>query len=272
MRKLFLVACVVSGIPSKRREFQNQLETSSLSHEESLPRDNINIVGGNGIFGVIQKKSIPLHQMKTWRKISTSTLARWLKIILTSSGIDVTKFQAHSFRGASTSAAFSAGITLDTIMKTANWKSAKTFKKFYLREVEAKGGVKTLKPLKPTFSQTSLSTEETVPLAVSCTSVGSRPPASFQWYIGSTNVTTFAIDTDSLITQDKTYTVLSKLTYHVNRSHNTKEVICTVTNTADLNGTQERRRLNVKCRYCFTCPYSRDLDGMHLFSSLNSLF
>ncbi|CAG2218547.1 unnamed protein product [Mytilus edulis] len=49
MRKLFLVACVVSGIPSKRREFQNQLETSSLSHGESLPRDNMNIVGGNGI-------------------------------------------------------------------------------------------------------------------------------------------------------------------------------------------------------------------------------
>lgn len=64
MRKLFLVACVVSGIPSKRREFQNQLETSSLSHGESLPRDNMNIVGGNGIFGVIHKKSIPLHQMK----------------------------------------------------------------------------------------------------------------------------------------------------------------------------------------------------------------
>ncbi|CAG2236723.1 unnamed protein product [Mytilus edulis] len=44
---------------------------------------------------------------------------------------------------APTSAAFSAGITLDIIMKTANWKSAKTFKKFYLREVEAKRGVKT---------------------------------------------------------------------------------------------------------------------------------
>ncbi|CAC5423169.1 unnamed protein product [Mytilus coruscus] len=93
----------------------------------------------------LRKDDYLLASFRTWRKISTSTLARWLKIVLTSSGIDVTKFQAHSFRGASTSAAFSAGITLDTIMKTANWKSAKTFKKFYLTEVEAKGGVKTCK-------------------------------------------------------------------------------------------------------------------------------
>ncbi|CAC5404058.1 unnamed protein product [Mytilus coruscus] len=93
----------------------------------------------------LRKDDYLLVSFRTWRKISTSTLARWLKIVLTSSGIDLTKFQAHSFRGASTSAAFSAGITLDTIMKTANWKSAKTFKKFYLREVEAKGGVKTCK-------------------------------------------------------------------------------------------------------------------------------
>ncbi|CAG2251887.1 unnamed protein product [Mytilus edulis] len=91
----------------------------------------------------LRKDDYLLVSFRTWRKISTSTLARWLKIVLTSSGIDVTKFQAHSFRGASTSAAFSAGITLDIIMKTANWKSAKTFKKFYLREVEAKRGVKT---------------------------------------------------------------------------------------------------------------------------------
>jgi hypothetical protein len=30
-----------------------------------------------------------------------------------------------------------SGVTLNDIMKTANWQSAKTFKKFYLRETEA---------------------------------------------------------------------------------------------------------------------------------------
>ena len=86
----------------------------------------------------LRKDNNVLVSFKTLHKISTSTLARWLKIILQSSGIDINKFQAHSFRGASTSAAFNAGITLKTIMKTANWQSAKTFQKFYLREVETK--------------------------------------------------------------------------------------------------------------------------------------
>ena len=58
------VACVVSGIPSKREEFQNQLEISSLNHAESLPQDNTRILGGNGVFGVIHKRLIPFHQMK----------------------------------------------------------------------------------------------------------------------------------------------------------------------------------------------------------------
>ena len=64
LRKLFLVACVVSGIPSERKEFQNQLEISSLNHGESLPQNNTSILGGNGVFGVIHKKLIPFHQMK----------------------------------------------------------------------------------------------------------------------------------------------------------------------------------------------------------------
>ncbi|CAC5359009.1 unnamed protein product [Mytilus coruscus] len=103
-----------------------------------------------------------------------------------------------------------------------------------------------LKPLKPTFCQTSISTEETIPLTVSCTSEGSRPPASFQWYIGSTNVTAFAKDTSSHTQPSDTYTVHSTLAYHVNRSYNTKEVTCKVTNIADLIGTQDRKQLDVK--------------------------
>lgn len=77
-----------------------------------------------------------LVSFKTFRNVSTSTLSRWLKNVLSLAGIDINKFQAHSYRGAASSSAFQSGITLKDILKTANWKSARTFKKFYLRDVE----------------------------------------------------------------------------------------------------------------------------------------
>ena len=50
-------------------------------------------------------------------------------------GIDISKFSAHSFRGASTSKALGAGVSLKDILETANWASAKTFYKFYFKDV-----------------------------------------------------------------------------------------------------------------------------------------
>jgi hypothetical protein len=50
-------------------------------------------------------------------------------------GIDISKFFAHSFRGASTSKALEAGVSLKDILETANWASAKTVYKFYFKDV-----------------------------------------------------------------------------------------------------------------------------------------
>lgn len=45
-------------------------------------------------------------------------------------------FSAHSYRSASTSAAFAAdGVQLKDILETANWSNAKTFYTFYMREL-----------------------------------------------------------------------------------------------------------------------------------------
>ena len=85
----------------------------------------------------IRKSKNVLISFRTLQKVSTSTLARWLKIVLKSSGIESSIFKAHSFREASVSDAYMSGVTLNDIMKTANWQSAKSFKKFYLRESEA---------------------------------------------------------------------------------------------------------------------------------------
>ena len=59
------------------------------------------------------------------KKVSKDTISRWLKDILNKSGIDTTKFTAHSFRMAATSAASSQGVGISTILATANWANVK---------------------------------------------------------------------------------------------------------------------------------------------------
>ena len=83
-----------------------------------------------------RKSSKLFVSFKTYKKVTTSTLARWLKIVLQNSGIDISHFKAHSYRSASTSAADRAGLSVANIMKTANWSSAKTFRKFYHKNIE----------------------------------------------------------------------------------------------------------------------------------------
>ena len=63
------------------------------------------------------------------KPVASSTIARWLKEVLNASGVDVSIFQAHSTRGASTSAAAMAGVT--TIMEQAGWSQQSTFCRYY---------------------------------------------------------------------------------------------------------------------------------------------
>lgn len=77
---------------------------------------------------------------RPYRKASSQTISRWIKQTLAESGIDVTIFSAHSTRHASTSAAASAGVCIDTIRKTAGWSnSSMTFARFYHRPVTDEG-------------------------------------------------------------------------------------------------------------------------------------
>lgn len=70
------------------------------------------------------------------KAVSSQTLSRWIKDILSLSGIDTSTFTAHSTRHASTSAAQRLGVNIDQIMKTAGWSSGShTFAKFYNRPI-----------------------------------------------------------------------------------------------------------------------------------------
>ena len=76
---------------------------------------------------------------KPYKVISSATLARWLKAVLSLAGIDTSIFKGHSFRGASTSKAVSFRVPLDVILKAADWKNTYTFAKFYQRETSSVG-------------------------------------------------------------------------------------------------------------------------------------
>ncbi|KAJ8020009.1 hypothetical protein HOLleu_41830 [Holothuria leucospilota] len=73
---------------------------------------------------------------KLHNAFSTDTLSRWLKIVLANSGIDVSRYKAHSTRSAATSAAISAGVPTDEILRTAGWHSEKTFATFYNKPIK----------------------------------------------------------------------------------------------------------------------------------------
>ena len=63
--------------------------------------------------------------------MSSRTLERWVSDILQKTGTHTKTFKTHSLRLASTSNAFSGGLSLTKITKTAGRTNKKTFHKFY---------------------------------------------------------------------------------------------------------------------------------------------
>lgn len=77
-----------------------------------------------------------LTTKKPIHNASSATISRWIKSVLTESGIDAEIFSAHSTRHASTSAASRKGLSVDLIKKTAGWSgNSLVFAKFYNRPV-----------------------------------------------------------------------------------------------------------------------------------------
>lgn len=70
----------------------------------------------------------PIHPATTQR------IGKWIKTTLADSGVNIAHFSAHSTRHATTSAAYRAGVSIETIRKTAGWTDkSNTFNKFYNR-------------------------------------------------------------------------------------------------------------------------------------------
>ena len=89
-----------------------------------------------------------LSYIKPHKPVSAETIARWLKHVLQESGVDINTFSAHSTRAASSSAVYSSGVPIDSIMEMVGWSSVKTFATFYNKATDS---------TPPTFGQHLLS-------------------------------------------------------------------------------------------------------------------
>ena len=83
-----------------------------------------------------QKNQLFLSLVTPHAPVTTSTISRWLREIMTDAGVNTTLVKAHSVRGASTSIASKEGLSVGQIIEKANWSNAGTFQKFYCRTVK----------------------------------------------------------------------------------------------------------------------------------------
>ena len=67
---------------------------------------------------------------KPHRCVTTSTIGRWIKIVLSRSGVDINMYKAHSTRAASASKA-NLHVSTSKILKAGGWSSSNSFQKHY---------------------------------------------------------------------------------------------------------------------------------------------
>ena len=85
-----------------------------------------------------------LSYIRPHKPISGASLSRWLKDIISRAGIDTSIFKAHSVRGASASAAYERGASLQDILDLADWSTDSAFRRFYYRPRHNSSITKTL--------------------------------------------------------------------------------------------------------------------------------
>ena len=72
--------------------------------------------------------------IKPHKAMSTATVARWRKSVLSAAGIDTSVFKPHSVRGASVTHKYVQGVPVVDILRMADWSNEHTFRKYYLRD------------------------------------------------------------------------------------------------------------------------------------------
>ena len=83
----------------------------------------------------IDEKKLLISTQTPHKGVSKETVSQWVKQLMLKAGINK-QFGVHSTRAVANSTAKMKGVPIETIMKTAGWTNAKTFKKNYHKQTE----------------------------------------------------------------------------------------------------------------------------------------
>ena len=67
--------------------------------------------------------------------VSSSAVARWLKKVISDSDIDTSVFKAHSIRSGAAFGHANQGVTLEDILKAADWSTETSFQRFFYKPI-----------------------------------------------------------------------------------------------------------------------------------------
>ena len=78
-----------------------------------------------------------MSYVKPHKPVTSQRIAHWIKDLLQDAGVDTNVFKAHSARGASATAAYNKGVSMQEILQTADWSKDSTFRGFYYHPLES---------------------------------------------------------------------------------------------------------------------------------------
>ena len=81
-------------------------------------------------------KNLILSYIEPHKPVTCSTISRWIKTVMSKSGIDVKQYSAHSVRSAAVSKAKINCVPIKDILAKGGWSNAGTFAKFYDKDLK----------------------------------------------------------------------------------------------------------------------------------------
>jgi hypothetical protein len=74
--------------------------------------------------------------VKPFGPVSRETISRWLKTVMSLSGIYPKSYSSHIIRSAVVNMAYQNAIPVEKILQRAGWTNARTFAKYYKKPID----------------------------------------------------------------------------------------------------------------------------------------
>ena len=81
-----------------------------------------------------KSESLFISYIAPYKEVTKNTISRWIRTVMSMSGVDTQVFKAHSARSASVSSV-AKFLPIEDILQTAGWSSQCTFAKYYNKNV-----------------------------------------------------------------------------------------------------------------------------------------